>query len=393
MEKLFPPVVWTGHGVRGYRFTVSGSRALLATSTMEDRPAAAPPAWDDNADEVVVEGMVTAVVALLVLALVRMLTSYLWSRADAALGRRRKMAALPPLPPLAEQPWFKKEPGWYIDRWKLVAHSRRTSRPIRFVVLAPGAAATEADVLHLTLVRHGQGIHNVLADEALARGDTRPPYSAARLAELPHMVDAALTERGRAEARANQPKARALAPQPCLLVGSPLQRAMETGLLTFAHAVEEAAAPISVLACDGCREGHFTRNICDLRRPLSEVRAQFEPSGVDFSHVVPTKADAAGEPVDIPGETVDTIVDRGYAFLLWLLAWSEAHAAAHAAAHGGADGAGGGMAAVAVATHSVFLLSLTSGVLEWSDEADPRRDYFETGEMRTLTVRVERARE
>ena len=389
MEKLFPPVVWTGHGVRGYRFTVSGSRALLATSTMEDRPAAAPPAWDDNADEVVVEGMVTAVVALLVLALVRMLTSYLWSRADAALGRRRKMAALPPLPPLAEQPWFKKEPGWYIDRWKLVAHSRRTSRPIRFVVLAPGAAATEADVLHLTLVRHGQGIHNVLADEALARGDTRPPYSAARLAELPHMVDAALTERGRAEARANQPKARALAPQPCLLVGSPLQRAMETGLLTFAHAVEEAAAPIPVLACDGCREGHFTRNICDLRRPLSEVRAQFEPSGVDFSHVVPTKADAAGEPVDIPGETVDTIVDRGYAFLLWLLAWSEAHAAAH----GGADGAGGGMAAVAVATHSVFLLSLTSGVLEWSDEADPRRDYFETGEMRTLTVRVERARE
>ena len=59
----------------------------------------------------------------------------------------------------------------------------------------------------------------------------------------------------------------------------------------------------------------------------------------------------------------------------------------------GAGGADGGMAAVAVATHSVFLLSLTSGVLEWSDEADPRRDYFETGEMRTLAVRVERAQD
>ena len=356
-----------------------------------DRPAAEPPSWDDNADEVLIEGMLTAAVALFVLALVRMLTCYLWSTSQSD----DHTDTLPPLPPLAEQPWFKKEPSWFVDRWKLVGENRRAARPIRFVVLAPGAAVTETEVLHLTLVRHGQGVHNVLADEALARGDTRPPYSAARLAELPHMVDAALTERGRAEARANQPKARALAPQPRLLVGSPLQRAMETGLLTFAHAVEEAAAPIPVLACDGCREGHFTRNICDLRRPLSEVRAQFEPCGVDFSHVAPTKADAAGEPVDIPGETVDTIVDRGYDFLLWLLAQSEAHAAAHGGTDGadGADGAACGMAAVAVATHSVFLLSLTSGVLEWSDEADPRRDYFDTGEMRTLAVRVERAQD
>ena len=48
-----------------------------------DRPAAAPPSWDDNADEVLVEGMVTAVVALVVLALVSSLTSYLWSRRTA----------------------------------------------------------------------------------------------------------------------------------------------------------------------------------------------------------------------------------------------------------------------------------------------------------------------
>ena len=121
------------------------------------------------------------------------------------------------------------------------------------------------------------------------------------------------------------------------------------------------------------------------------MRAQFEPLGVDFSHVAPTAADKAGEPVGIPGESVDSIVDRGYEFLLWLLARSEAHAAAHGGADG-ADGAACGMAAVAVATHSVFLLALTSGVLEWSDEDDPRRECFETAEMRTLAVRVERAR-
>ena len=92
---------------------------------------------------------------------------------------------------------------------------------------------------------------------------------------------------------------------------------------------------------------------------------------------------------------MDSIVERGYEFLLWLLARSEEHAAEHGGADGGADGAGGaacGMAAVAVATHSVFLLALTSGVLEWADAADPRRVCFETAEMRTLAVRVERAR-
>ena len=71
---------------------------------------------------------------------------------------------------------------------------------------------------------------------------------------------------------------------------------------------------------------------------------------------------------------------------MWLLARSETHAAAH-------RGAAGEMTPVAVATHSVFLLALTSGALEWSDEADARRDYFDTGEMRTLAVRVERVRD
>ena len=88
---------------------------------------------------------------------------------------------------------------------------------------------------------------------------------------------------------------------------------------------------------------------------------------------------------------MDSIVERGYEFLLWLLARSEEHAGEHGGA-GGADGAACGMAAVAVATHSVFLLALTSGVLEWADAADPRRACFETAEMRTLAVRVERAR-
>ena len=134
----------------------------------DDRPAAEPPAWDDNADEVLVEGMITAAVALVVLALVRMLTCYLWSTSQSDVDDTMS-DALPPLPPLAEQPWFKKEPSWFVDRWKLVGKNRRAARPIHFVVHEPGAAAAESEVLHLTLVRHGQGVHNVLADEALGR--------------------------------------------------------------------------------------------------------------------------------------------------------------------------------------------------------------------------------
>jgi len=73
--------------------------------------------------------------------------------------------------------------------------------------------------------------------------------------------------------------------------------------------------------------------------------------------------------------------------MLWLLARVNT---ATAPDDGAPPEGGAGSAAVAVATHSVFLLALTSGALEWCDDADPRRAYFETGEMRTLTVRVHR---
>ena len=63
---------------------------------------------------------------------------------------------------------------------------------------------------------------------------------------------------------------------------------------------------------------------------------------------------------------VDSIVDRAYAFLLWLLTRTEAAEAAEGRAKDGMGlergaGAAGATPAVAVATHSVFLLALTSG--------------------------------
>ena len=82
-------------------------------------------------------------------------------------------------------------------------------------------------------------------------------------------------------------------------------------------------------------------------------------------------------PVGIPGETVDSIVDRGYTFMLWLTGvasiWLQDQPPGAATRPGGADcsagaavaaykpgelgvgGSAGGSAAVAVATHSVRL--------------------------------------
>ena len=52
---------------------------MASSGGTEDRPAAAPPAWGDDADEVLVEGVGTALMALAVLALGRLLISWLWS--------------------------------------------------------------------------------------------------------------------------------------------------------------------------------------------------------------------------------------------------------------------------------------------------------------------------
>jgi broad specificity phosphatase PhoE len=56
-----------------------------------------------------------------------------------------------------------------------------------------------------------------------------------KLAELPHLVDPALTAKGIAQARALQHTASAMQPVPELIVVSPMRRAVDTALLAFAH--------------------------------------------------------------------------------------------------------------------------------------------------------------
>mmetsp|Transcript_8896 Transcript_8896/g.11337 ORF Transcript_8896/g.11337 Transcript_8896/m.11337 type:complete len:128 (+) Transcript_8896:408-791(+) len=91
--------------------------------------------------------------------------------------------------------------------------------------------------VQITFVRHGEGIHNVLAAQAIAAGAKKALFTPDRVTELAHLIDAPLTEKGCQEARSNHSAAKALRPQPELMIVSPLQRATETGLLVFEHCV------------------------------------------------------------------------------------------------------------------------------------------------------------
>ena len=149
---------------------------------------------------------------------------------------------------------------------------------------------------------------------------------------------------------------------------SPLQRATETGLLAFEHLTRDDTR-VRILAHDGCREGFFSRNICDLRRNKKDIEAEFPL--IDYSNV----AVSPDGPHGLENETVESIVDRAYEFCCWLR--QQVQEDDHLS--------------VAVATHSVFLLALTTGVFHFEDASDPRAGYFQTGEMRTYQIRVEPA--
>ena len=67
-----------------------------------------------------------------------------------------------------------------------------------------------------------------------------------------HLIDAALTEKGRQEAAANQPAASRIKSPPTVLVVSPLQRAVDTGLVSFGHLKPGQPGGLPVIAHTGC---------------------------------------------------------------------------------------------------------------------------------------------
>ena len=214
-------------------------------------------------------------------------------------------------------------------------------------------------------IRHGQGFHNLLADQASAQGRTWQQFvvSPDNPYTLPEILDAPLTHKGRQQALA----LRSRVPDGVeLVVVSPNCRALQTALLATSSTHD---AP--VVAHEMCRE-ECGVHICDQRRPIAQQRLDFPT--VDFSLLTD---DDDEDPLWSPDrrETKEQVGERGYAFLEWLEQRPEQH--------------------IVVASHSGWLLTLFNGVLEChrpttTAAAPPMRsqllDWWQTGELRSVRL-------
>jgi len=239
------------------------------------------------------------------------------------------------------------------------------TRPVRFVYVPDGSEppASAYAVKRISFIRHGQGEHNLHDEQWTAANKPGNPYgpgacsrrratassavswpsfgsqrcasecrhaAADKLAELPHLVDPALTAKGVEQARALQSAASAMHPAPELIVVSPMRRAVDTALLAFAHVFDDPAVAhavpvrrsdlrpaVSIVGHELCRESYARSektpvqtpqpqgNICDKRRPLEQIAADYPY--IDWALVNDGPTDVVYER---GGEDMDSFVER-----------------------------------------------------------------------------------
>jgi broad specificity phosphatase PhoE len=222
---------------------------------------------------------------------------------------------------------------------------------------APANDAANVKVVHF--VRHGQGFHNLMADLARAAGrdwvqftnTPENPYI------MPEILDAPLTEKGRQQAYALQPRVHSMDHQPELVVFSPNCRALQTGLIVFEDLIGGGNANIPFLAHEMVREENGV-HICDKRRPVSRQTTEFPQ--VDFGLLESDDDPLFREDVR---ETKLQVGERVYKFMEWLAQRQEKH--------------------VAVNSHSGWLLTVFNSICE----CDPAlKEWFQTGEMRSVKL-------
>lgn len=206
-------------------------------------------------------------------------------------------------------------------------------------------------------VRHGQGFHNLFADhirglghEFSSKGIREEVFNPYKLSEL---TDPPLTVLGRAQAAQNEGKK-----NPQVVVVSSMTRAIQTGLLSFKHLLGK---DVPFIAHEGCREQTGVHK-CDDRRDLEDLRFDFPM--IDFRDI-PEKDPLVNDEVREPKENV---MKRAYEFMEWICAREEVE--------------------IGVVSHSAFLITLFSAVLDCQDEGLAR--WFDTGEMRSVLLVVEK---
>ena len=210
-------------------------------------------------------------------------------------------------------------------------------------------------ILHFQ--RHGQGYHNLLGDvwreqnlpvNMDSSDATQNPFV------RPEILDAPLTETGRQQCINQRGVASVLNPQ--LVVVSPLQRAIQTALLSFAHAKETCPW----VAHEGCRE-ELGLLVCNKRRPLSEIQQDF--SHIDFSAIQSEPDDLFH---DTRRETLLEQLQRAYEFLSeYIRNRPESE--------------------IAIVGHSAWLFTALNAVVDCGDD-DSLTSWFLTSEIRSMRV-------
>lgn len=219
---------------------------------------------------------------------------------------------------------------------------------------------TKTKVVHFQ--RHGQGYHNLIYGILDAANAPVPDVYLNDVQTNPflrsELTDSPLTELGREQCRIQKEYASNLSPE--VIVVSPLCRALQTALITF----ESFRGKIPFISHDGCREelGLLT---CNKRKILSEKVSEYP--NVDFSIVAETAEEEDNLWDPEKRECPKAQSKRIYEFLVDFIK----------------DRPEGELAVVG---HSAWLFSMCHTVLDFGDESDELKDWFKTGEIRSLRL-------
>lgn len=208
--------------------------------------------------------------------------------------------------------------------------------------------------------RHGQGYHNLIGEmyrELLGRSiniDDKDPSQNPFIRQ--ETLDSPLTEKGRLECAACRTEASLLNPQ--VVIVSPLHRAIQTSILSFADHVRS----VKWIAHEGARE-QLGWLQCNKRRPLAATKLEFP--NVDFSEMVETgDEDIMWHPTERESPRAET--DRIYKFLTeFIMDRPEQE--------------------LAVVGHSAWLFTMCNAVVDCGDD-DLLKSLFQTSEIRSMRI-------
>lgn len=173
-------------------------------------------------------------------------------------------------------------------RGELITETTPPEKMMRDTINDDGETDTVTKIIHFQ--RHGEGYHNLLGTVYREHGrtfdiDDKDPTVNPFL--RPSITDSPLTQQGCDEGEARRLQASLLNPE--VVIVSPLQRAVQTALISFQDHYEKG---VPFVAEEGCRE-QLGLLICNKRMPLSQAKARFPQ--VDFS-LVDGEEDSLWEP-------------------------------------------------------------------------------------------------